>query len=174
MREFANFLSGSSSTPLGLIFSTFMVCIMLGSSYFSHLLAKERTAQDTLLTATALFAASTGVCALTAGPDSVPVVKVVTFLTFLLLEFAVGLYFPSAGVLRGRLVPESVRATVTNWFRVPMNLITCVTLLAVNHPAVARDKRSVFATCAGLLVTGVLVASKFRNLTYAPPSKKKE
>ena len=146
---------------------------MLGSSYFSHLISKERTAQDTLLTATALFAASTGICSLTAGPNATSGVKIVTFMTFLLLEFAVGLYFPSAGVLRGRLVPESVRATVTNWFRVPMNLITCVTLLAVNHPSVANDKRSIFATCAGLLVTGVLVASKFRNLTTTPINKVK-
>ena len=62
-----------------------------------------------------------------------------------------------------QLIPESHRATVTNWFRVPMNVITCVTLLAVNHPSVSADKRSIFASCTGLLITGVVIASKFNN-----------
>ena len=57
-----------------------------------------------------------------------------SFFSFLALELSIGLYFPSIGTLRGRLIPESHRATVTNWFRVPMNLITCATLLAVSHP----------------------------------------
>ena len=69
-----------------------------------------------------------------------------------------------------QLIPESHRATVTNWFRVPMNIITCATLLAVNHPSVAADKRSIFATCTGLLITGVVIASKFN--TYMSKQKK--
>ena len=89
-------------------------------------------------------------------------------------ESSIGLYFPSIGCLRSEYVPESHRATVrlristsinakfifvpffqvTNWYRVPMNLMTCLTLLAVNHPRVAEDKRAVFAACTGLLVRG--------------------
>ena len=94
--------------------------------------------------------------------------------------------FPFWFISSFQLIPESHRATVTNWFRVPMNIITCATLLAVNHPSVAADKRSIliihwylinylyliychylfrsiFATCTGLLITGVVIASKFNN-----------
>ena len=52
------------------------------------------------------------------------VLRVVSFVSFLILETSIGLYFPSIGCLRSQLIPESHRATVTNWFRVPMNLIT--------------------------------------------------
>jgi len=34
-------------------------------------------------------------------------------------------------------------------------------LLAINHPVVAADKRPIFATCTGLLITAVVVCSKF-------------
>ncbi|TRY79466.1 hypothetical protein TCAL_08927 [Tigriopus californicus] len=157
---------GVEGAPLGLIFSSFMVAIMLGSSYFSYLVQKDDTTpKDTLHRATTLFCLATFVSSITAGPGSSYIIKIVTLCTFIALEFSIGLYFPSIGCLRGEFIPESHRATVTNWFRVPMNLITCVTLLAVNHPAVAKDKRSIFATCTGLLITGVLICAKFRSLT---------
>ena len=63
---------------------------------------------------------------------------------------------------------------MSNWFRVPMNLITCLTLLAVNHPTVASDKRSIFATCTGILITGIVIASKFRDMTDDNNRKKKQ
>lgn len=158
--------TGVEGAPLGLIFSSFMVAIMLGSSYFSYLIQQDDTnPRDTLFRATALFCLATFISSITAGPGSSYVVKIVTLFTFIALEFSIGLYFPSIGCLRGEFIPESHRATVTNWFRVPMNLITCVTLLAVNHPSVAQDKRSIFATCTGLLITGVLICARFRSLT---------
>ena len=52
-----------------------------------------------------------------------------------------------------QLIPESHRATVTNWFRVPMNIITCATMLAVNHPLVAADKRSILFIITNLFIT---------------------
>jgi hypothetical protein len=58
------------------------------------------------------------------------------------------------------VIPESHRATVCNWYRVPMNLITCATLLAVKSPAVASDKRAVFAVCTAMLLAGVAVAQR--------------
>ncbi len=78
-------------------------------------------------------------------------------------DYGIDAFTSIPGCLRSRLIPESHRATVTNWFRVPMNLITCVTLLAVNHPAVAADKRAIFAACTILLLTGTLIAAKFRD-----------
>ena len=150
--------------PLGMIFSCFMVCIMIGSSLFSHLLNEKMWTPGQILQAAATtFACCTAVCTYSAHPAANNAFRNTSFLAFLTLETAIGLYFPSIGTLRSKLIPESHRATVVSWFRVPMNIITCATLLAVNHPTVAADKRSIFATCTGLLITGVLVASKFNR-----------
>ena len=102
--------------------------------------------------------------AATAAPWATDNMRIVSLICFLVLETSIGLYFPSIGCLRSELIPEECRATVTNWFRVPMNLITCVTLLAINHPVVAADKRPIFATCTGLLITAVVVCSKFSSI----------
>ena len=48
-----------------------------------------------------------------------------------------------------------------NWFRVPMNVITCATLLCLHVDWVAEDKRSVFAACVVLAVFGVVLSTKF-------------
>ncbi len=113
------------------------------------------------------FLAATSCSSLFAGPgSSLPLLpnKIVCFLSFLALEAALGMYFPSAGSLRSRVIPESHRATVTNLYRVPMNLLTCTSLIAVNHPAVAADKRIHFAACSLALLLGCVGAIFFRNL----------
>ena len=108
-----------------------------------------------------IFAACMGLTALTSAPFATDKMRTISLLSFLVLEMSIGFYFPSIGCLRSELIPEERRATVTNWFRVPMNLITCITLLTINHPVVAADKRPIFATCTGLLITAVVVCSKF-------------
>ena len=136
---------------------------MIGSSLFSTLLAKDWTPGHTLQSAATILAFCMAICTVSAHPQASVFQRNISFAAFLALETAIGLYFPSIGVLRSQLIPESHRATVTNWFRVPMNIITCATLLAVNHPSVAADKRSIFATCTGLLITGTVIASKFNH-----------
>ena len=111
--------------------------------------------------AAVIFAGCMSLTAVTAAPWATDNMRILSLMCFLVLEVSIGLYFPSIGCLRSQLIPEERRATVTNWFRVPMNLITCVTLLAINHPVVAADKRPIFATCTGLLITAVVVCSKF-------------
>merc|ERR1719343_11544 len=49
---------------------------------------------------------------------------------FLLFEFCVGIYFPSVGVLKSDIVPEHVRGTMYNLYRVPLNGIVVALLLS--------------------------------------------
>ena len=64
---------------------------------------------------------------------------------------------------------------MTNWFRVPMNVLTCATLLAVNHPTAAADKRIVFCACAVALTLGGAASSAFRKeVEKADEGKKAE
>merc|ERR1712196_574614 len=52
-----------------------------------------------------------------------------SFAAFMVFEFCVGLYFPSIGELKSDIVPEQVRTTVYNFYRVPLNAIVVALLL---------------------------------------------
>ena len=51
------------------------------------------------------------------------------FAGFIVFEIAVGMYWPIIGGLRERYIPDEVRATVMNLFRIPLNLVVVVGLL---------------------------------------------
>ena len=55
--------------------------------------------------------------------------KEATLASFLVFEGCVGLYWPAIGTVKSRLVPEEVRATVYNLFRVPLNGVVVTVLL---------------------------------------------
>jgi hypothetical protein len=71
---------------------------------------------------------------------------------FILFEITVGLYFPAAGTLKGRLVPESCRATLYNLFRIPLNVIVVFALVFKSDPPVTLQ-----LTC-GLLALATTLA----------------
>jgi hypothetical protein len=56
---------------------------------------------------------------------------------FCVFEVACGVYFPSIGTLRGRFIPEEVRSTIMNFFRIGLNLIVVVVLSNVRVRLVA-------------------------------------
>jgi hypothetical protein len=45
-------------------------------------------------------------------------------------EFAIGAYYPAMSVLKGTVVPEDQRATIYNVFRLPLNLLVLINLMA--------------------------------------------
>ena len=55
-----------------------------------------------------------------------------SFIAFLLIELACGLYFPSMSFLRRKVIPETEQAGVLNWFRVPLHLLACLGLLVLH------------------------------------------
>ena len=46
-------------------------------------------------------------------------------------EFAVGVFWPSMMKMRSQHVPEEMRATIINFFRIPLNMFVCVVLYNV-------------------------------------------
>ena len=74
------------------------------------------------------------------------------------LDYRLTLATSPTSLFRSELIPESHRATVSNWFYVPMNLMTCPALLAINNAAVAADKRLIFSVCTLALVVGTYIA----------------
>jgi hypothetical protein len=85
----------------------------------------------------------------------------VSFGAFLILEVAIGMYFPEISYLRSQVIPESHRANVMNWFRVPMNIVTCGALLCLHVDAISQDKRIMFVACFLLALSGYLICNKF-------------
>jgi len=57
----------------------------------------------------------------------------VLLMAFTIFEMCVGLYFPVIGIIKSKVVPESCRSTLYNYFRIPLNVIVCGALL-INLP----------------------------------------
>ena len=53
----------------------------------------------------------------------------IRFMAFLVFEACVGLYFPMMGTLKGDIVPEDMRSTIYNIYRLPLNIIVLMPLL---------------------------------------------
>merc|ERR1712241_1295439 len=109
-----------------------------------------------------IMSASMAICCITARPGATSLDTIISFMAFLALEVAIGMYFPAISYLRSQVIPESHRANVMNWFRVPMNIITCGALLCLHVEAISKDKRIVFGACFILCVIGTFLSQKFQ------------
>jgi MFS transporter, MFS domain-containing protein family, molybdate-anion transporter len=129
--------------PFGLIFSTFMVCCMAGSSIFSIGIDYAKgESLGVLVFATAAVAMGTIALA-----DNQPA----KFVAMNLFECTVGMYWPIMGTLKGAIVPESKRAAIYNLYRIPLNFIVLFSLLTDLTPT-----QSFLLNCAMLSTATVL------------------
>ena len=78
--------------------------------------------------------------------------KTLVYYMFLLFEVTVGLFYPSYGVIKSQRIPEDVRSTVMNIFRIPLNLFVVLLLLKIKLMA----PTTVFMICAGTHAVGLL------------------
>lgn len=112
--------------PHGVIFALFMMACMCGAS-LATIVGNTIKVPVRLLATFALSIASFGTMALVAGGANALRTCFVAFLAF---EFCCGLYFPSIGVLKSDIVPEHVRGTMYNFYRVPLNAVVVMLLLS--------------------------------------------
>ncbi|GBE88863.1 hypothetical protein BKA93DRAFT_497710 [Sparassis latifolia] len=124
----------ASSLPLGYIFSCYMVAMMVGSllytSIVSYFQPSESAGSDGPLTLHAKL--SSLVCAVSALSFAISIESTqehVRFWAFCVFEACVGLYYPVQGMLRGTLISNEHRATLSSLFRVPLNIFVVVSLL---------------------------------------------
>lgn len=129
--------------PFGLIFSTFMVCCMAGSSCFSILV--ERIKVEKL--AAIIFACA----AVSMGLIGIGRTSTVKFLAMNLFEMTVGMYFPTFGTLKGVIVPESKRAAIYNLYRIPLNFIVLFSLLTDLTPTMSFALNCIMLSTATVL-----------------------
>ena len=55
----------------------------------------------------------------------------IQLVAFCLFEVMVGLFWPSMMKMRAEYVPEEMRSTIINFFRIPLNLFVCLILYNV-------------------------------------------
>ncbi|KAL1739585.1 hypothetical protein HDZ31DRAFT_49137, partial [Schizophyllum fasciatum] len=165
--------------PLGYIFSSFMVSMMLGSQLYAaiveHFLpppppaaqaAAERdphaATNDPSLTLHAKL--SSIVCALSGLALAASVCNFdarMRFYAFCAFEACVGMYYPVQGMLRGTLIQDDVRATLSSLIRVPLNIFVVVSLVTgASNARYAVLTASAIALCFSSLMTAVVIVKK--------------
>ncbi|KRY75202.1 Major facilitator superfamily domain-containing protein 5 [Trichinella pseudospiralis] len=108
--------------PHGLIFASFMICIMIGSSIFKLMANIWRPE---------FFMKYIFLCAAVSltFPIFLCLNSLFVFTGFAIFEICVGVFWPASGFMRSVHVPEKARSTVMNIFRIPLNLVVVVILL---------------------------------------------
>jgi len=143
--------------PFGVIFSTFMVCCMAGSSIFS--IAMETMKPEQLAVIIFGLASSAFLMVVYSGSATS------TFLAMNLFEMCVGMYFPSMGTMKGMIVPEDKRAAIYNLFRIPLNFIVLISLLTDLTPRVS------FTLCGVMMVVATLLQMKLKSRRISAEAK---
>ena len=79
-----------------------------------------------------------------------------SLLAFCAFECLVGIFWPWMMSLRSRYVPEDIRSTIINFFRIPLNLFVCLVLSNVSLLPLS----AVFSMCSFfLMICGVCMRS---------------
>lgn len=122
-----------------------MLSCFIGSGFFSFLHRQQVPLERIMLSL--LFVAG---CTLLAPVFTTN--KHLIMFAFCLFEVCCGIFWPTAGSLRERFIPNDHRATISNIFRVPLNLIVMLSLSLL----IQRPKEVVFTFAAILLFVAVL------------------
>jgi len=157
--------------PLGWLFATYMVCIMIGSQLFSILKGMRGVSQmigtvsrlaiiNYLVAAVAMLTASLSL----KYRESCSQYQSVLLGAFLLFETCCGLYFPSMGTLKATYLPEKARATLMNFFRVGLNAMLVLILTQVSK----INNSTVFMVCFAVMSCAAILQSWFTIATNAP------
>ena len=156
---------GKENLPFGLIFSTFMVSCMCGSSLFSVLIGKFKG--ETL--GVGVFAVASIAMALIAKGTT----DTIAFVAMLLFEMCVGMYWPIMGTMKGYIVPEDKRAAIYNLYRIPLNFIVLFSLLTDLTPTQSFTLNGIMLATATLL-QAILMKRRLPMQGNEKPSQKEE
>jgi MFS family permease len=149
---------GGERIPHGMVFACFMVSCMVGSAGAGRLLAHgsrhrpERYMQGVFVAAAACLAVPVlyhrGDAPLAAPGAGIALAGRLQLIAFCAFEGLVGVFWPSMMAMRAAYVPEELRATLINAFRIPLNLFVCVVLYNVS----AFPLGAMFGMCAAFLL----------------------
>jgi hypothetical protein len=116
--------------PFGIIFATFMCGMMLGSLGFSHATSHIYARSDwgSLMTSAKLLTMAIAGTSMSLLVTTFSKNENTTFWMFVLFEMCVGIYYPSMGYQKGRVIEDGVRAKVYGLMRIPLNIFVVLAL----------------------------------------------
>ncbi|KAK6191675.1 hypothetical protein SNE40_003300 [Patella caerulea] len=159
-------------SALGLVFASFMVSILIGQAAFHILAWRNIPVVALLLSSTSLAAVANIICVFSSHPEKRDIQA--SFIAFLIFQFGVGMYFPAMGYLRNRVIPENYRYSIMNWFRIPLNLISCAVLMLLHEDVFRHGNRMIFVICTFLLFLALLCGVRFLKLSKGDEELKQD
>jgi len=151
----------ASNLPYGLIFACYMVSIMIGSSIFSLFIRLKVKLE--MIGACILLFSALSLCV----PAFLPTNQLFLLCAFMVFEICCGLYFPCFGTLRARYIPENTRATIMNFFRIPLNGLVVIVLVKVD----TLTNTTIFTICVAWLLSASILS--FFLTSFKPPTETK-
>lgn len=150
-------LESTSVTPIyhGWIFASFMICTLIGSGIFQYCIEQGYRVEKIALQ---MFVCS-AVSLLLPAFTSIHSVRLLSFCAF---EVCVGMFWPCLGCMRSKYVPEDVRATTMNFFRIPLNLIVCLVLGKIGE----MSEMSVFGVCTCCLLIAIVCQYQLCQIVF--------
>lgn len=123
----AHELNGKGSDlPFGMIFAALMCAMMLGSIFFTWYSALPAgrlvIPTPTLLSSILMIAACSFLIPLLIREEAI------IFWCFCIFELCIGIYYPTMGNLKEKIVDDGVRAKVYGVLRVPLNIFVVIGL----------------------------------------------
>ena len=154
--------------PFGIVFSCFMCSIWIGGIIFENLVKKH--VQPTIIITFVVYGVMfTNFLAALASANH----PRTSFLLFLVTEILCGIYFPTMGTLRSKVLPPSLHSDIMNWFRVPLNIIASIVLLVLHDSHSSHGITQMFLLNAALLLCGG-ICSVLLHFQYSNDEKKDE
>lgn len=140
--------------PHGVVYSSFMACVIIGSSIYQHLFERQHQPEDLLL----------GTCAIAGVSMTIPAISsnhTLIFLSFLAFEMCYGAYLSGIGFIKGRFIQMETRATVMNLFS--SGQIVIVLMVLPNIPA-PLEYSSACMVCAFLSFAACFAQYKLKQI----------
>ena len=181
----SDMLNEQENTPYGIIFACFMLCITIGSwtykkvtdinencllqnntnnSNNNNLKSRENEANfldesdPTTIQINKLLFKILIISSVSLLTPVFTESKISRFLSFCLFEINIGIFWPCLATLRSKYIPEDVRATLMNIFRIPLNFLVIIMLLP------EFDLKVVFGGAS--LLTGIAAALQYKFMNY--------
>lgn len=166
-------LEPPGGVPTGCVFSSLMMSITMGGLCYpalqgfirSYLSSKETSAELCASFVYFLAAASMGipVLCLSSYFSGTEQCTDLVLVSFLVVEFCVGLFMPVAGTLRSKYVPDALQGAILNIFRLPLNAI----VVSGTYATDVLEPSVVFTA-----VSGCFLAASLLQATMIPQSTK--
>jgi len=144
-------IDGYPGPPLGIVFASFMVSCMFGTSVFAILTAHGMRPSLLLVFVLLLSAISCLTIAKTKNDTT-------SYIAMLAFEAAIGAYYPAMSTVKSAIVPEDQRAAIYSVFRLPLNLMVLLNL--VSNLEIEQS----FGVCAAML--GLATLLQFRAAVW--------